>query len=294
MLKRTLFFENPYHLSVKNHQLVVNDKKNNKQHIVPSDDIGFVVFDHRELSYTQAVLQLFSEQNTAVIICNQKHLPVSILQSIDANYTQGQNTDYQLQASEPLKKQLWKQTIKHKIKNQAAMLKKIGKSYEDLLQIAKDVKSGDQTNREGHAAKIYWSRIFEDFSRQRFGDQPNSMLNYCYTILRTATAKAITGSGLLPVMGIKHHNKYNSYRLADDIMEPYRPYADEVVYQTYKKFPDYKDLTTPIKAELLKILTVDTDFELVKRPLSIGLTITSASLVKCYRAEARKIQYPKF
>ncbi len=292
MLKRTLFFENPFHLSVKNHQLVVNDKKNNKQHIVPSDDIGFVVFDHRELSYTQAVLQLFSEQNTAVIICDQKHLPVSILQNLNAHQLHGQNTDYQLQASEPLKKQLWKQTIKKKIRNQAGFLKQLGKQYNDLEQIAKTVKSGDATMREGYAAKIYWSRIFEDFSRQRFGDQPNSMLNYCYTILRTATAKAITGSGLLPVVGIQHHNKYNAYRLADDIMEPYRPYADAIVYETYQKFPDYKDLTTEIKAELLKILTIDTDFELVKRPLSIGLTITTASLVKCFKGETRKIQYP--
>ena len=292
MLKRTLFFENAYHLSVKNRQLIVNDKKNDKKQVVPSEDIGFVVFDNRELSYTQAVLQLFSEHNTAVIICNEKHLPVSILQNLNAHHLQGQNIDYQLSASEPLKKQLWKQTVKQKILNQARLLKKLNKDYKALEEIAKNVKSNDSTNREGHAAKIYWSRIFENFNRERYGNQPNSMLNYTYTILRTATAKALTGAGLLPVVGIKHHNKYNAYRLADDIMEPYRPYADTVVYNAFKKYPDYEDLTKEIKAELLEILTFDTDFELIKRPLSIGLSITAASLVKCFKGDARKIQYP--
>lgn len=294
MIKRTLFFLNPLHLSIKNAQLAVRDKNTDIEKIIPSEDIGYVVLDNKQLTYTHSVLQMFAENNVAVIVCDDKHMPKSMLINFDSNHLEGQFVDYQINASDPLKKNLWKQTIKQKIRNQAQLLYKLGKNGDPLIETAKNVKSGDSTNREGLAAKIYWQKLMENFNRSRYGIEPNSMLNYGYAILRSITAKAITGSGLLPVIGIHHHNKYNAYRLADDIMEPYRPYVDEIVLETYAKFPDYEDLTVEIKSEILKIITADVKFDKVKRPLSIGLSMTSASLANCFKGEQRKISYPAF
>jgi len=295
MLKRTLFFVNPYHFFIKNNQLYVKNKTNNIDKMIPSEDIGFVVLDNKQITFTQAVMQMFSENNTTVIFCNEKHLPSSMLLNFEAHHLHGMNVDYQIKASEPLKKNLWKQTIKQKIRNQSNLLKYYNiVGHDALKEISKNVKSGDTTNRESVAARIYWSKIFDNFIRERSGRQPNSMLNYCYTILRSATAKAIVGSGLLPAFGIHHKNKYNAFRLADDIMEPYRPYVDRIVKETFKKVPDYKDLTTEIKTELLNILTTDVEFKNVTRPLSVGLSITTSSLAKCFKGEIKKISYPKF
>ena len=294
MLKRTLFFVNPYHLFVKNKQLYVKDKMIDKEQMVPAEDIGYVIFDNKQLTYTHSVMQLFSENNTAVIFCNDKHMPASMMINFESHHLHGQHSDYQIKASEPLKKNLWQQTIKSKIRNQASVLDYFNKKGEPLREISKHVTSGDSTNRESLAARIYWNSLFNNFIRHRDGKQPNSMLNFCYSILRSATAKAITGSGLIPVIGIHHKNKYNAYRLADDLMEPYRPFADRIVKETFAKFPDYKDLTKEIKFDLTDILTTDVQFKKVTRPLSVGLSMTTASLVKCYKGEKKKISYPIF
>jgi len=293
MLKRTLFFINPYHLSIKNNQLYVKDKINNKVKMIPSEDIGFVILDNKQITYSHSVIQLFSKNNTAVIFCDDKHLPASMLVNFDSHHLHGLHADYQIKASEPLKKNLWRQTIKYKIRNQAKLLGHYDlKGTNALNEISKHVKSGDTTNREAYAAKIYWSLLFKNFTRFREGKRPNSMLNYCYTVLRSATAKAIAGAGLLPALGIHHKNQYNAFRLADDIMEPYRPFADRIVKDTFEKFPDYIDLTTEIKSDLLSILTTDVKFKEVTRPLSVGLSMTTASLVKCYKGEIKTISYP--
>ncbi|NOZ34685.1 MAG: type II CRISPR-associated endonuclease Cas1 [Chlorobi bacterium] len=294
MLKRTLFFVNPYHLFVKNKQLYVKDKIIDKERMIAAEDIGYIIFDNKQITYTHSVMQLFSKNNTAVIFCNDKHMPTSMMINFESHHLHGQHADAQLKASEPLKKNLWQQTIKAKIQNQAAALDYFKKNGNALREISKHVKSGDTTNRESYAARIYWNQLFNNFIRHKDGKQPNSMLNFCYTILRSATAKSIVGSGLLPALGIHHRNKYNAYRLADDIMEPYRPFADRIVKETFAKFPDYKDLTKEIKFDLMNVLTTDTRFKKVTRPLSVGLSMTTASLVKCYKGETKNIAYPVF
>lgn len=294
MLKRTLLFVNPYHLFVKNKQLFVKDKLIDKEQMVPAEDIGFIIFDNKQITYTHSVMQLFSENHTVVIFCDDKHMPVSMMVNYESHHLHGMHADYQIKASEPLKKNLWQQTIKAKIRNQAGVLDYYKKNGEALREISKHVKSGDNTNRESHAARIYWNQLFQNLIRHRNGKQPNSLLNYCYTILRSATAKAITGSGLLPAIGIHHKNKYNAFRLADDIMEPYRPFADRIVKETFEKYPDYKDLTNEIKFDLMDILTTDVQFKKVKRPLSVGLSMTTASLVKCFKGEIKTLSYPVF
>jgi len=331
MLKRTLFFTQPYHLSIRYDQLLITKKETGEIKQVPVEDIGYIVLDDAQITITQSVAQLCAAHNVAVIFCNERHLPVSMMLNLDVNYLQSEIFGAQIASSEPLKKSLWKQTVEIKIRNQAALLKKLGKEFGELLVYANNVKSGDSSNMEGVAARVYWNRLFgndfeietygadnteknENFKRERFGKFPNPALNYGYAILRAAIAKGLTGSGLLPTLGIHHHNRYNAYCLADDIMEPYRPFVDETVInliQVMTKNPELfptpktKDidvdetednkniLTKEMKAELLKTLTVDTFFDDATRPLMVGVNITTASLAKCYTGETRRIIYPE-
>jgi CRISPR-associated protein Cas1 len=194
--------------------------------------------------------------------------------------------------SEPLKKQLWKQTIEQKIRNQMSLLSIKGKAYEPLETYANSVLSGDTTNREGMAAQYYWKHLFDDFSRERFGQEPNNLLNFGYAVLRSMMARALVSSGLLPVLGIFHKNKYNPYCLADDIMEPYRPFVDQLTYEYVEKNGMVHELDQDVKAHMLSIATEDVIIDGLTRPLLVAVTMTTASLHKCFTGELRNIRYP--
>lgn len=292
MLKRTLFFSTPYCLSLRNDQLIVHTKEApDMQRSVPIEDIGAVVLEHPQTSVTLPLLNALSDNNVAVILCGDNRMPNAMLMNLDSNKTQGESYRAQAEASEPLKKGLWKQIVEAKIRNQAALLHKLGKDGDKLKPYYMNVKSGDADNREGIAARIYWSELFGgDFARAREGAEPNNLLNYGYTILRAAVARALMGSGLLPAFGIFHRNRYNAFPLADDVMEPYRPYVDELVYGLYAA--GKSQLTQEVKGELLRILFADTRFDQLLRPLEVGLTFTTASLASCFAGERKKIRFP--
>ncbi|MBK8927427.1 MAG: type II CRISPR-associated endonuclease Cas1 [Crocinitomicaceae bacterium] len=295
MLKRTLFFGNPYHISTRDLQLNIEDKESGEKKTVPIEDIGFIVFEHPHITFTQSVMQLLAENNASVIFCDQKFHPSSMLFHLDTHYIQHEKFKHQINASEPLKKQLWQQTIKNKINNQGDLLKQNGKNAEALYYKAKQVKSGDSTNEEAQAARKYWSELFGDnFIRERSGDAPNPDLNYGYAILRAATARSLAGSGLLSTLGIHHRNKYNSFCLADDIMEPYRPFVDQIVLNMQRIGLDCLELGKPEKAELLSLLTTDVLMHGQKSPLMVALSKTTSSLAKCFEGELNKIHYPEF
>lgn len=292
MLKRALFFSTPFCLSLRNSQMIIHTKEApDMQKSVPIEDIGFVVLEHQQSSITLPLLNALSDNNAAVILCGENRMPNAMLMNLDSNATQGESYRAQIDASEPLKKGLWKQIVEAKIRNQSALLLKLGRDGDKLKPYYRNVRSGDSDNREGIAAKIYWSELLgRDFVRSREGAPPNNLLNYGYTILRAAVARSLMGSGLFPAFGIFHRNRYNAFPLADDIMEPYRPYVDEIAY---KLFTDgHTQLTKEVKGELLQILFTDTQFDKVLRPLDVGLTITSASLCKCFAGTRKKISYP--
>lgn len=293
MLKRTLFFSTPYHLSLKNAQIVARSQDMpDVQKTIPIEDVGFIVLENQQTIITLPLLSALSENNVAVIFCGSNYMPTSMLMNLDSNHTQGESFRYQIDASEPLKKNLWKQIVEAKIRNQAALLSKLGKDGDKLRPLYMNVKSGDADNREGMAARVYWSELFgADFTRERGGDTPNSLLNYGYTILRAATARSLMGSGLMPAFGLFHKNRYNSFPLADDVMEPYRPFVDEIVFDLYANGED--NLTKEVKAQILRLLVTDTVFGKVRRPLDIGLTMTTASLSKCFAGTQKKISYPQ-
>jgi CRISP-associated protein Cas1 len=290
MIKRTLFFGNKCSLTTKYEQL--NIKILDKETSVPIEDIGFIIIENQEVYISIPALSKLSSNNVSVIFCNNKHMPQSMLLNIESHHLQQEHFKNQINASEPLKKQLWQQIIKAKILNQSIVLEKLNINTNPLKYYATKVLSGDSDNREAVAASYYWKHLFDfDFKRERYGTYPNLFLNYGYTILRAAVARAISGSGLLNTLGIHHHNRYNAFCLADDIMEPYRPLIDAKVLEIIKKY-DEQDLILPIKAALLKILTQTVYFEDRKSPLMVALSTTTSSLQKCFSGTSRKIIYP--
>ena len=292
MLKRALFFSTPYCLNLRNGQMVIHTREApDIQKSVPIEDIGFVVLEDQQTSITLPLLNALSDNNIAVIFCGENRMPNAMLMNLDSNKTQGESYRSQIEASEPLKKGLWKQIVEAKIRNQSALLQKLGRDGSKLKPYYMNVKSADADNREGIAAKIYWSELFgTDFIRSRDGLPPNNLLNYGYTILRAAVTRSIMGSGLFPAFGIFHRNRYNAFPLADDLMEPYRPYVDELVYNLHNQ--GHEQLTKEVKGQLLRILFVDTHFDKVMRPLDVGLTFTSSSMAKCLSGIQKKIVYP--
>lgn len=291
MLKQTLFFSSPLRLSMRDKQLVISKKDSNEIVTRPIEDIGIVVIENQQVSFTVPLLNELVNNNTGVIICNGKGMPSSMLMGLDNNSTPAESLKYQLHVAEPSRKQAWKQLVEQKIKNQAAVLDILGVKNHNLKAYYSSVLSGDSSNREGIAARQYWSYLFgKDFRREREGLPPNNLLNYGYAILRAATARALVGSGLLPALGLFHRNKYNAFPLADDVMEPYRPYVDKVVFDAAEE--GLLDLNKDVKTRMLKVLTADVGIGKVTRPLSIALTITSASLVKFYKGETKKLSLP--
>ena len=291
MLKKSLLLENKASISTKNLQLVI--KTETRESTIPIEDIGYLVIDHPEIYLSIPALNLLIDNNTAVIICNTNHLPNGMFLNLNSHHIQQEIFKNQINASAPLKKQLWQQTIIEKITNQGILLQNITAKTNNFEFLASKVLSGDSSNMEGVAANFYWKVFFEQkFKRERFGDYPNNFLNYGYAILRAATARALSGSGLLNTLGIHHKSKYNAFALADDIMEPFRPIVDEKVAEIMQNYSE-QELNTAIKAELLQILTRTVYFKEEKSPLMVALQKTASSLQQCYTGERKKIKYPK-
>jgi CRISPR-associated protein Cas1 len=308
MIKRTLYFGNPAYLSVRLSQLEIrlpevtcNDTlpdhfKENLVRRVPIEDIGVVVLDNKRITLTQATLSALLANHVSVICCDERSMPTGLLLPLAGNTTQSERFRAQIEASQPLRKQLWQQTVQMKVLNQSAVLQRYRKlSCSNMEAWAKQVKSGDSENVEGRAAVYYWQNLFPsipNFRRDREGIPPNALLNYGYAILRAVVARSLVVSGLLPTLGIHHHNRYNAYCLADDIMEPYRPYVDALVVELVDSGADYSMLTPELKAKLLTIPVLDVVINDRRSPLMVGVGQTTASLYKCYDGELRKIAYP--
>ena len=293
MIKKTLYFGNPAYISLQNKQLVIKlpevvrnaslPECFKSQSVItrPIEDIGLVILDHKQITITSGALEALLENNCSVITCDNKSMPVGLLLPLYGNTVQNERFREQLTATLPLKKQLWQQTIKVKI------CRRIW---------AEEVKRGDPDNLEARAAAYYWKTLYAHipgFTRDRDGIPPNNLLNYGYAILRAIIARALVSSGLLPTLGIHHHNRYNAYCLADDIMEPYRPYVDKLVFQLVKTYGENIELTKEIKSVLLTIPTLDVVIGRKRSPLMIAATQTTASLYKCFSGELRKIAYPE-
>lgn len=340
MIKRTLYFGNPAYLSMRNAQLVIHlpeangmdDRTGNNT--VAIEDIGVVILDHKQITITHGLMEALLANNTAMITCDSSRMPVGLMLPLSGNTTQSERFQAQISASLPLQKQLWQQTVQAKISNQAYLLDTYRAVVTKNMKVwAADVKSGDSDNLEARAAAYYWKNMFPqipDFTRGREGVPPNNFLNYGYAILRAVVARALVGSGLIPTLGIHHHNRYNAYCLADDIMEPYRPFVDKMVieitdeiiqqnpnalneissrqnaqniaaspqefdsYNSNSEHPSAFELNKSIKARLLSIPVIDVSINNQRSPLMVAVSQTTASLAKCFMGDLRKISYPEF
>lgn len=298
MIKKTLCFTNPAYLCLRNGQLVIQmPETKTSERTIPIEDIGVVVLDNKRITITTGAMEALLENNTALITCDSRSMPTGLLLPLYGNTLQNERFRYQLDASLPLRKQLWQQTIKQKIANQEVVLRSYSEVETRCMKVwTEDVRSGDSDNIEARAAAYYWRNLFPwipNFVRGREEEPPNNLLNYGYAILRAVIARSLVGSGLLPTLGIHHHNRYNAYCLADDIMEPYRPYVDELVIKIIGNYKYYEVLNKELKSELLSIPVLDVTIDGKRSPLMVAATQTTASLYKCFSGELRKISYPQ-
>jgi CRISPR-associated protein Cas1 len=297
MIKRTLYFGNPAYLKTKDEQLIFESTETGEIKTVPIEDIGVLILDHQQITISQALIAKLLANNVAFITCDNSHHPTGMLLNLDGHTLQSAKFQVQVEASIPLKKQLWQQTVSCKINNQAALLETCRIPVKNMRNWAVEVKSGDSENHEAVAAVYYWKNIFQifpEFKRERFGEPPNNLLNYGYAILRAVVARNLVASGLLPTLGIFHKNQYNAYCLADDIMEPYRPFVDKIVVNIVNLNGNFLELTPSMKKDLLNIPAMDVKINDEKSPLMVAVQKTTASLVKCFEGKQRKILYPDF
>ena len=304
MIKRTLYFGNPAYLSLKMKQMVVRipqkddgdlPSEDDMVRTIPIEDLGVIILDNKQITITQGLMGALLENNCAVITCDSKRMPVGLILPLSGNTIQNERFRSQLDSSLPLRKQLWQQTIEAKIRNQAAVLRYVtGQEHRNMLKWSDNVRSGDADNMEARAAVYYWKTIFPDdpyFILDREDEGANALLNYGYAILRAVVARALVGAGLLPTLGIHHHNRYNAYCLADDIMEPYRPYVDKLVVEMLNDGAEDR-LNATNKVRLLNIPVIEVMINDRRSPLMIAVSHTVSSLVKCFRGDCRKLIYP--
>lgn len=304
MIKRTLYFGNPAYLSLKMKQMVVRipqkddgdlPSEEDMVRTVPIEDLGVIILDNKQITITQGLIDALLENNCALITCDSRRMPVGLMLPLAGNTIQNERFRSQLDSSLPLRKQLWQQTIEAKIRNQAAVLRYVtGQEHKNMLKWSDSVRSGDADNMEARAAVYYWKTIFPNdpcFIRDREDEGANALLNYGYAILRAVVARALVGAGLLPTLGIHHHNRYNAYCLADDIMEPYRPYVDKLVVEMLEDGAEDK-LNATNKVKLLNIPVIEVKINEKRSPLMIAVSQTLSSLVKCFRGDCRKLIYP--
>lgn len=295
MIKRTLYLGNPAYIKTKNEQLIVELADTGEIKTAVIEDIAVLILDNQQITITHAVIAKLLQNNVALITCNETHHPTGLLLNLDGHTLQSQRFQFQIDATVPLKKQLWQQTIMAKIVNQANLFAYYRIANKPLVNLVTKVKSGDADNCEAQAAVYYWKNlfpIFPGFKRQRDGAPPNNLLNYGYAILRAVVARSLVGSGLLPTLGIFHRNQYNAYCLADDIMEPYRPYVDKLVFDIVRNNGSFLEITPAMKQDLLGLPVIDVLIDDDKSPLMLAVQRTTASLAKCFEGKSRKLLFP--
>lgn len=280
-------------LSIKYGQLIIRqDGKETSS--IPCEDIGVLLVDNQATNYTHSVFTELLAKGAAVVLCDGNHLPSGMLLPIESNTIQTERYAKQINAKEPLKKKLWQQIVRAKIKHQAKLIKDNTQIYKALTALMSQVRSGDPSNIEARASKLFWSAYIQglEFRRDSEGKPPNNLLNYGYMVMRAAVARAICSAGLLPSVGLHHRNRYNAFCLADDLVEPFRGFVEAKVREIIKSGEDYEELTQAIKARLLEVLYDEVEIAEYRGPLMVGLHRTAASLQRCFAGEQKEIDLP--
>jgi CRISP-associated protein Cas1 len=301
-MKRSIHIGNAVSLFMRDKQLVIaypppEGETKGPEKVVPIEDLGFVILDEPHIRISHALIGNLLAHNVALVTCDEKHMPTGMMLNLNGHSEQTEIFRSQVESSLPLRKNLWAQVIKAKIRNQAEHMRRREQPHKKLLLLAEKVTSGDMGNLEGRAAAVYWEHIFgaeSNFRRHRFGEWPNNLLNYGYAIVRAVVARSLVGSGLMPMWGLHHRNKYNAYCLADDMMEPFRPFVDAAVCAIMEQEAEVADLTPALKRRLLEIPQMDVTIQEITSPIQVAATRSSASLVRCFAGELRQIAFPEW
>lgn len=285
--------ESAAYLRCERSQLVV-ERRGQDSDSVPMAEVAALVLAHPQVTATLGVLSALMEKGGSVVVCNSTCQPVGMMLPTAMNATQTRTFGAQAAAPLPMKKRLWKQIIRAKILAQAALLADLRHGDHGLAAFAAKVRAGDPSNVEGQAARKYWRALFDDpdFRRDREAADANRMLNYGYAVLRAVTGRAICASGLHPSLGLHHHNQYNPYCLADDLMEPFRPLVDRTVIEVVEHFGADAPLDRRTKQVLLEGILARYDVDGEVRTLFDALSRVTASLVRVYLGEAKKLNLP--
>lgn len=280
-------------LSIAHRQLVI-DRPEAEKRTLPCEDIGVLIVDHPQVSYTHSVFTTLLEEGAAVVLCGANHLPAGLMLPLDAHTTQTERHRAQVQTSEGVKNRAWQLIIAAKLRQQAAVLTHFTDDDVGLSEIARRVRSGDPDNLEAMAAQRYWPRLFgPDFRRFRDGPPPNNLLNYGYAIVRAAVARSIAAAGLITTLGIHHRNRSNPFCLADDLMEPYRPYVDWRVKQVLTEGVVPKELDRPSKAAMLSLFNETVVVGGRRSPLLLAIQASAASLCRMLTEGGKELVLPE-
>lgn len=297
MIKRTILLSRPAYLSTRKEQLLIKMSESEEEAAVTIEDIGVVVMENPQITISHRLISLLLANNVALITCDSRHMPQGLMLNLEGHDVQQEHFRVQIEADKAIKDLLWQQTVKAKILNQALLLDTLAVDTFKMKRWAGKVAPGDPDNFEARAAAYYWDHVFgdhhPDFRRGRYGGPPNNLLNYGYAILRAVTARSLVASGLMPTLGYFHRNRYNAYALADDLMEPYRPFVDQIVLEILHSTDEYEELSKELKAVLLQLPVVDVLINKKRSPLMIAMQQSSSSLYKCLAGELKQIRFPK-
>lgn len=292
MIRRTIEISSAAYLRVNLNQLIIRNDEG--EHSVPFEDIGFLILDNPRITCSQSVFRHCAEQNVALVITDEKHLPSSLLLPLDAHSTQGKIMRMQASTPEQVQHVIWQQIIRAKISMQAAALDAVhGMKNARLERLAKTVQPNDAGNHEAQASRIYFKSLFgEEFKRDQSGlNDINILLNYGYSLIRTACSRALMGAGLHPAFGIHHHNQYNVFCLADDVMEPLRPLVDRRVAKLAQA-ATFSGLNRDTKNDLLAILSAPVLIKKRELPLMSALATYCSSLRRMLETHKGKLSVP--
>ena len=258
---------------------------------VPLDDIGVLLCNARGLSYSNDLMTELARRGVAVVLCGANYLPTAWLWPLEGHHVQAMRMRCQLEASLPLRKRLWQRIVREKIAQQSNVLELLQLNSGSVKAMARRVRSGDPDNVEAQAARKYWPLLFgDDFRRDRYGGGPNPFLNYGYTVLRAAVARAVVAAGLHPSLGIHHHNRSNPMCMVDDLMEPFRPFVDYTSVRLVAE--SKKELTPESKQALAEVLTMDMHTERGTTPLQTCIERAAQSLAQSFEAGKPSIVFP--
>jgi len=286
--------EGPARLNVRNSCLVIA-RRGEPETTIPLGEVAVLLLAQPQVVLTEAVLAGLAAAGGMLVPCDAKHMPAGMLLPLEAHFTQGERFALQAQASLPVRKRLWQSVVKTKIRAQARVLTELNGHDSGLSELLPRVRSGDPANVEAEASRRYWPALFADprFRRDRYGDNQNRLLNYGYAVLRAIVARAVCAAGLHPCLGLHHHNRYDAFALADDLMEPFRPMVDRVTAAYCHKYGADALLDKAAKAALIGALMRRLDVGGESRTLFDVAQRTAASLAAVFAGERRTLVLPE-